>query len=62
MDIDKCKNSAALAATKDDIDFLCIDNSHLNFILIDLGFSRLFMLRSSSASGRSAFRRTSFLN
>ncbi len=41
--INKRKNSAALAAKKDSIDFLCIENSRLNFISTDLSFSRLYV-------------------
>ncbi len=43
MNINKRKNSAALAAKKDSIDFLCIDNSLLNFISTKVSFSRLFV-------------------
>ncbi len=64
MNINKRKNSAALAAKKNNIDFLCIDNSRLNFISTDVSFSRLFMLcyctgtLCRSASCRNAFCRT----
>ncbi len=34
--INKRKNSAALAAKKESIDFLCIENSCLNFISTDV--------------------------
>ncbi len=44
MNINKRKNSAALAAKKGSIDFLSIYNSRLNFISAYVSFSRLFIL------------------
>ncbi len=38
MNINKLKNSAALAAEKYSIDFLCIDDSRPNFISTDVSF------------------------
>ncbi len=58
MNINKPKNSAALAAKKGSIDLPCIDNNRLNFISTDVSFSRLFMFGFC----RGAFCRTCVLN
>ncbi len=49
MNINIRKNSADVSVKKGSIDFLYIDNSHLNFISTDVSFSRLYMLNESAA-------------
>ncbi len=58
MNINKHKNSAALVAKKDSIDFLHIDNSGLNFLLMWISIDSLCCFSAEV----SAFCSTCILN